>query len=192
MGDIENSEEKHGASEDSRGKVIMVPVKEESRIARETKKTTIEEVRTMTVTNETGRQPRGILTTMTLALPKDTNPVGNIFGGWVLAQMDIAGELMASEIARGSAVTVTVDKMVFKLPVHVGDTICIYAELLKVGNSSMDIKLEVWAKQLFGKYKAASHLVTEGIFRYVAIDDHGGPIRVPDNPQVFDRSGNTK
>jgi acyl-CoA thioesterase YciA len=137
-------------------------------------------------------KPAGIVALMTQALPKDTNPAGTVFGGWVLAQMDIAGELIANEIARGRTVTVTVDKMVFKLPVHVGDTICIYAELLKVGNSSMDIKLEVWAKQLFGKYKAESHLVTEGIFRYVAIDDHGRPIRVPDNPQVFDRSGNTK
>lgn len=146
----------------------------------------------MTETDQTGRQPHGTLAVMTLALPKDTNPGGNIFGGWVLAQMDIAGELMATEIAQGPTVTVTVDKMAFKLPVHVGDTICIYAELLRVGNSSMDIKLEVWARQLFGIYKAESHLVTEGIFRYVAIDDHGRPHRVPDNPQVFDRSGNTK
>ncbi len=127
---------------------------------------------------------------MTQALPKDTNPGGNIFGGWVLAQMDIAGELMANEIACGPAVTVTVDKMAFKLPVHVGDTICIYAELLRVGNSSMDIKLEVWARQLFGEYKAESHLVTEGIFRYVALDKRGSPSRVPDNPQIFDRSCN--
>jgi len=106
--------------------------------------------------------------------------------------MDIAGELMATEIAQGPTVTVTVDKMAFKLPVHVGDTICIYAELLRVGNSSMDIKLEVWARQLFGEYKAESHLVTEGIFRYVAIDDHGKPCRVPDNPQIFKRSGSAK
>jgi acyl-CoA thioesterase YciA len=106
--------------------------------------------------------------------------------------MDIAGELMATEIAQGPTVTVTVDKMAFKLPVQVGDTICIFAELLRVGNTSMDIKLEVWAKQLFGEYKAESHLVTEGVFRYVAIDDHGRPCRVSDNPQVFDRSGSAK
>jgi acyl-CoA thioesterase YciA len=146
----------------------------------------------MTETDQAGRQPRGTLAVMTQALPKDTNAAGNVFGGWVLAQMDIAGELMANEIAHARTVTVTVDKMVFKLPMHVGDTICIYAELLKVGNSSMDIKLEVWAKQLFGRYKAESHLVTEGVFRYVAIDDHGRPCRVPDNPQAFDRSGETE
>ena len=146
----------------------------------------------MTETDQTGRQPRGILSVMTQALPKDTNPRGNIFGGWVLAQMDIAGELMANEIARGPTVTVTVDKMAFKLTVHVGDTICLYAELLRVGNSSMDIKLEVWARQLFGEYKAESHLVTEGVFRYVAVDDHGRPCRVPDNPQIFKRSGKSE
>ena len=101
---------------------------------------------------------------MTQALPKDTNPAGTVFGGWVLAQMDIAGELMANKIARGRTVTVSVDKMAFKLPVHVGDTICIYAELLRVGNSSMDIKLEVWAKQLFGKYKAENPCPNVRIF----------------------------
>jgi len=170
----------------------MVPVNEELRMAQESKKSQRKEVGRMTETNQSDRQPRGTLAVMTLALPKDTNPGGNIFGGWVLAQMDIAGELMATEIAQGPTVTVSVDKMAFKLPVHVGDTICIFAELLRVGNSSMDIKLEVWAKQLFGIYKAESHLVTEGIFRYVAIDDHGRPIRVPDNPQIIDRSGNAK
>jgi acyl-CoA thioesterase YciA len=146
----------------------------------------------MTADNETGRQPLGTLAVMTLALPKDTNPAGDIFGGWVLAQMDIAGVLMANEIARGRTVTVTVDKMAFKMPVRVGDTICIYAKLQRVGNSSMDIKLEVWARQLFGEYKAESHLVTEGIFRYIAIDDQGKPCRVPDNPKIFKRSGGAK
>ena len=144
----------------------------------------------MTANNTIDRQPRGIPVLITQALPKDTNPGGNIFGGWVLAQMDIAGVLMANEIGCGPAVTVSVDKMVFKLPVHVGDTICIYAELLRVGNSSMDINLEVWTKQLYGEYKAETHLVTEGIFRFVAIDIGGSPSRVPDNPQIFDRSNN--
>lgn len=144
----------------------------------------------MTETDQTARQPRGTLAAMTQALPKDTNSGGNIFGGWILAQMDIAGELMANEIARCRTVTVSVDRMAFRLPVHVGDTICIYAELLRVGNSSMDLSLEVWAKQLFGEYRAEAHLVTEGIFRYVAIDDDGQPCPVPDNPKLFERPGN--
>ena len=66
---------------------------------------------------------------------------------------------------------------------RVGQAICVHAELLRVGNSSMDIKLEVWARQLLGTYQAERELVTEGVFRYVAVDDHGRPRRVPDNPQ---------
>lgn len=137
------------------------------------------------VEQSTGRQPRGVLVLRTMAMPRDANPNGDIFGGWILSQMDIAGGLMASEVAQGRAVTVTVDKMVFALPVRVGQAICVHAELLRVGNSSMDIKLEVWARQLLGTYQAARELVTEGVFRYVAVDDHGRPRRVPDNPQFF-------
>jgi len=137
------------------------------------------------VEQSTGRQPRGVLVLRTMAMPRDANPNGDIFGGWILSQMDIAGGLMASEIAQGRAVTVTVDKMVFALPVRVGQAICVHAELLRVGNSSMDIKLEVWARQLLGTYQAERELVTEGVFRYVAVDDHGKPRRVPDNPQFF-------
>jgi len=144
----------------------------------------------MAADTETGRQPSGMLAWMVQGMPKDTNPGGNIFGGWVLSQMDLAGALLADEISDGPTVTVTVDKMVFKLPVHVGDTIYIYGDLLRVGNSSLDINLEVWARGLFGEYKAESHLVTEGTFRYVAVDENGRPRRVPDNPSIFTRSGN--
>jgi acyl-CoA thioesterase YciA len=128
-----------------------------------------------------GRQPRGFLALRALAMPKDTNPSGDVFGGWLMAQMDIAGGMMAKEIAHGRVATVTVDKMVFKLPVRVGDTIAIYAERLRVGNSSIDVRLEVWAKPLPGEFAAARDLVTEGIFRYVAIDHHGKPRKVPAN-----------
>ena len=114
-------------------------------------------------------------------MPKDTNPSGDVFGGWIMAQMDIAGGMMAKEIASGRVATVTVDKMVFKLPVRVGDTIAIYAQRLRVGNSSMDIGLQVWAKPLPGEFTANRHLVTEGVFRYVAIDARGRPRKVPRN-----------
>ena len=137
---------------------------------------------------ENDRQPRGFLISRTVAMPKDTNPNGEIFGGWILAQMDIAGGMMATEIVGGRTVTVTVDKMVFKLPVHVGDTISIHGALVRVGNSSMDICLEVWTKQLSGEFAAERHLVTEAIFRYVAVDDRGRPRRIPDNPHFFSRS----
>ncbi len=140
-----------------------------------------------TAEDKKGRQPCGVLVLRTLAMPKDTNPRGDIFGGWILAQMDAAGGLMASEVAKGRTVTVSVERMVFAMPVRVGDTICVYAELLDVGNSSMDIKLEVWARQLAGVYEADRQLVTEGIFRYIAIDEHGRPRRVADNPSFFSR-----
>ena len=130
---------------------------------------------------DSGRQPRGFLALRALAMPKDTNPSGDIFGGWIMAQMDIAGGMMAKEIAGGRVATVTVEKMVFRLPVRVGNTVAIYAERLRVGNSSMDIGLEVWVKPLPGEYAAERHLVTEGIFRYVAIDEHGRPRKVPPN-----------
>jgi acyl-CoA thioesterase YciA len=138
---------------------------------------------------ENGRQPRGLLALRAVAMPKETNPSGDIFGGWILSQMDIAGGMLAREIARGRIVTVTVNKMVFKVPLHVGDTIAIYAELLKVGNSSMDIRLEVWAKPFPGVYVANIHLVTEGIFRYVAVDDQGKSRRIPENSAYISKSG---
>ncbi|MFN2253092.1 MAG: acyl-CoA thioesterase [Candidatus Promineifilaceae bacterium] len=145
----------------------------------------------MTDETNAGRQPRGLLVLRTVAMPKDANPNGDIFGGWILAQMDLAGGLMAKQIAGSRTVTVTIDKMVFKRPVHVGDAIGVYAELLRVGNSSMDVHLEVWAKALPEDYAAERHLVTEGLFRYVSIDEHHRPRRVPDNPPFFTRSGDT-
>ena len=141
----------------------------------------------MSVDDETRREPRGILVLRSLAMPKDTNPRGDIFGGWILSQMDIGGGLLASEVAQGRTVTVTVNKMVFERPIRVGEAICVHAELLHVGESSLDIKLEVWARQLIGAYEAEHQLVTEGVFRYIAIDDHGRPRKVPDNPQFFSR-----
>jgi acyl-CoA thioesterase YciA len=134
------------------------------------------------------RQPEGMLAARTHAMPRDANPNGDIFGGWIMSQMDMGGSLLAREIARGRVVTVTVDKMTFLRPVLVGDTICVYAKVIRIGNSSMDIKLEVWAKGLLNEFWEQRHLVTEGLFRYVAIDEKGHPRRVPDNPH-FPRSG---
>ena len=135
------------------------------------------------------RQPDGVLVARTSAMPRDANPNGDIFGGWIMSQMDMGGGLLAREVARGRITTVTVDKMTFLRPVLVGDTICVYARVLRIGNSSMDIKLEVWAKGLLDDFWDQRHLVTEGLFRYVAIDEKGHPRRVPDNPQ-FTRSQN--
>ena len=130
------------------------------------------------------RQPDGMLVLRTLAMPRDTNPNQDIFGGWILSQMDIGGGLLAGEVARGRAVTVTVDKMTFMRPVHVGDTICVYAKVVRIGNSSMDIKLEVWAKDLLEDFEEQRHIVTEGVFRYVAIDEEGRPRPIPESSHI--------
>ena len=132
---------------------------------------------------ETSRQPEGLMVLRTQAMPKDANPNGDIFGGWVMCQMDIGGGLLAMEVARGRVVTVTVDKMAFVRPVQVGDTICVYGRVIRIGNSSMDIKLEVWAKDLIEEFEAQRHLVTEAVFRYVAIDKDRRPRPIPENPQ---------
>jgi acyl-CoA thioesterase YciA len=130
----------------------------------------------------TGRQPEGLLVLRTLTMPKDCNPNGDIFGGWILSQMDIGGGLMAKEVSHSRTVTVTVDKMTFVRPVRVGDTICVYANVMRIGNTSLEIKLEVWAKDLTEEFEERRHLVTEGIFKYVAIDEEGSSRRIPDNP----------
>ena len=131
-----------------------------------------------------GRQPDGLLVLRTLAMPKDCNPNGDIFGGWILSQMDAGGGLLAKEVAHSRVVTVTIDKMTFVRPVRVGDTICVYAKVMRVGNTSMDIKLEVWAKDLTDEFEAQRHIVTEGLFRYVSIDQEGHSRRIPDNPRL--------
>ena len=130
------------------------------------------------------RQPDGLLVLRTLAMPKDCNPNWDIFGGWILSQMDAGGGLLAKEVARSRVVTVTIDKMTFVRPVRVGDTICVYAKVMRVGNTSMDIKLEVWAKDLTDEFEAERHIVTEGLFRYVSIDEEGKPRSIPDNPRL--------
>jgi acyl-CoA thioesterase YciA len=128
------------------------------------------------------RQPQGLMTLRTQAMPKDANPNGDIFGGWVMCQMDIGGGLLAMEVARGRVVTITVDKMAFVRPVQVGDTICVYGSVTRIGNSSMDIKLEVWAKDPIEEFESQRNLVTEAVFRYVAIDKDRRPRPIPDNP----------
>ena len=133
------------------------------------------------------RKPDGVLVLQTLAMPRDVNINGDIFGGWIVAQMDLAGGMFAREIAGSRTVTVTIEKMIFELPVHMGDTVSIHVALLRVGNSSMDVQLEVWTKNLRSEYSAEHQLVTEGVFRYVAIDENGRPRHIPDNPHFFTR-----
>ncbi len=118
--------------------------------------------------------PEGDLAIRTLAMPADTNPQGDIFGGWVLSQMDITGGVVATELSKGRAVTVSVDSMTFHRPVLVGDVLCCYAKVLKVGRSSMKIKIEAWVRRDYHGFK-----VTEGIYTYVAVDKDRRPRPVP-------------
>ena len=141
----------------------------------------------MELTSTVRREPAGVLVLRTLAMPRDTNPRGDIFGGWLLSQMDIAAGLMAAEVAQGRAVTVSVDQVVFHRPVAVGDTICVHAGLARVGRTSMDIKLEVWARGLVHIYEPEREFVAEGVFRYVAMDEANRPRPIEDNPDFFTR-----
>jgi len=117
-------------------------------------------------------QPRGDLTTRTLAMPADANPSGDIFGGWVLSQMDIAGGIHAGQRAQRRVATVAIEAMHFIKPVHVGDVLCVYAAADRVGRTSLAIRLEAWAlrSRVGNRVK-----VTEGIFTFVALDADGRP-----------------
>jgi acyl-CoA thioesterase YciA len=121
----------------------------------------------------TDREPEGNLLLRTLAMPADTNSNGDIFGGWIMSQMDIGGGILAKEIAKGRVVTVKVDGMTFYKPVNVGHVVCCYGKCTKVGNSSMTIKLEVWVKPVLDEVADDRYCVTEAIFTYVAIDQDG-------------------
>ncbi len=122
-------------------------------------------------------EPHGTLTTRTLAMPADANPAGDIFGGWVMAQMDIAGGIAASDRVRGRVVTVAVNAMTFIKPVHVGDVLCVYTDVVKTGRTSITIDVEAWA--LRGRLGERVK-VTEAVFTFVALDDDGNPTPVPE------------
>lgn len=124
--------------------------------------------------------PNGMMVLRTLAMPKDTNPNGDIFGGWIMSQMDLGGGTLAKEVARSRVVTVTADKLTFVRPVGVGDTVCVYGEVTRVGRTSVDIRLETWARALISDFAKPRHLVTTGTFRYVAIDQDGRPREIPE------------
>ena len=121
-------------------------------------------------------KPNGELTLRTLAMPGDANAAGDIFGGWVMAQMDLSCGIRAAERARGRVVTAAVKEMAFAMPVKTGDTLCIYTDIVTVGRTSMTLKVEAWAQRYL------SHVmekVTDAIFVMVALDSTGKPTPVP-------------
>ena len=120
--------------------------------------------------------PNGSLTTRTLAMPADSNPSGDIFGGWVLSQMDIAAGICARERAQCRTVTVALDRMSFIRPVKIGDVLSVYTKVVSVGRTSMEIQVEAWAQR---DRSAKKMKVTEARFKFVALDDAGKPTPVP-------------
>lgn len=127
--------------------------------------------------------PEGDLTLRTLAMPADVNVNGDIFGGWVLAQMDIAAGIVASARARGRVATVAIDAMKFLRPVAVGDVLCVYARITRVGRTSMAIALEAWVlRDRFGLREK----VTEATFTFVALDEAKKPRPVPPEAEVVE------
>lgn len=135
----------------------------------------------MTLTNTetpagSDAEPLGSLTIRTLAMPADTNPAGDIFGGWVMSQMDIAGAIAAVERVKGRVVTVAVEAMTFIAPVKVGDILCVYTSIERVGKTSITIAIEAWAR----RNRIADRVkVTDGRFVYVALGEDGQKAIIP-------------
>ena len=116
------------------------------------------------------KEPKGKLALQTIAMPADTNANGDIFGGWLMAQMDLGASVVARTRSNGKVATVAVNAMTFHKPVHVGDLVTIYSELLKEGSTSMHVGVEVWITRLPEGIRLK---VTEAKFVFVAVDGDG-------------------
>ncbi|MBV1833312.1 acyl-CoA thioesterase [Novacetimonas pomaceti] len=128
--------------------------------------------------NENTAGPSGDLAIRVVAMPADTNPAGDIFGGWLISQMDIAASTTAALRARGRCATVAIDRVVFHRPVAVGDEVSIYTSIIKVGRTSMTIAVEAWRRV---RHTSEIQKVTEGHFVFVALDANGRPRSVLDS-----------
>jgi acyl-CoA thioesterase YciA len=120
----------------------------------------------------TEAEPQGQLCTRTLAMPADTNQNGDIFGGWLLSQMDVSGGVFAAKITKTRNVTVAIDAINFRKPVYVGDLVSVYGTLVRIGRTSITVHLEAWVTR---RKETQAILVTDGNFAYVSIDDQGHP-----------------
>lgn len=129
---------------------------------------------------EDSQTPVGEPALRAIAMPADANPSGDIFGGWLLAQMDLAGGTVAAERAQGRVATVAVEGMVFHKPVHIGDRVSFYTRITRVGRTSIAVMVEAWRQSHHG---GAPNQVTQGMFTYVAIDGSRRPRPVPAPPQ---------
>lgn len=120
--------------------------------------------------------PEGQPAIRTVAMPADTNPAGDIFGGWLMSQMDLAAGSLAALTAQGRSATIAVEAMKFHRPVKVGDEVSLFATLEHVGRSSMQIHVQAWRRP---REQTECRLVTEATFTFVALDDEGMPRPVP-------------
>jgi acyl-CoA thioesterase YciA len=136
------------------------------------------------MTRDAGHEPaapRGEPTVRTIAMPADTNANGDIFGGWVMSQMDLAGGIAGAERAQGRVVTVAVESMHFIRPVKVGDVLCVYTRIERVGRTSMTIAIEAWARRFQTRLREK---VTDATFTFVAIGPDGRPRPIPPLPEA--------
>ncbi len=117
-----------------------------------------------------------------IPMPADCNANGDIFGGWVMAQVDLAGAVLPARHARGRFATVAVNEFIFKQPVRVGDILSFFSRVVRIGNTSITVKVEVFAERFSsqGEYMK----VTEALLTYVAIDDSGRPRHLPESPEA--------
>lgn len=129
--------------------------------------------------------PNQHLAIRTIAMPRDTNPKGDVFGGWLVSQMDLAAGTIASIRAKGRTVTIAIDALIFHKPVFIGDEVSCYVEIIRIGRTSITLKVEAWVRRALSNDTLK---VTEGTFTFVAIDTEGRPRPVPKSETIY-RSG---
>ena len=123
-------------------------------------------------------RPEGILSLQTIAMPADTNWSGDVFGGWIVSQMDLAGAIHAERFSKGRCATISINQMTFLVPVKVGDVISCYTKILKVGKTSTQMEIEVWDSHDDSRPPIR---VTEGVFTFVAVDVKGNKRLIPED-----------
>jgi acyl-CoA thioesterase YciA len=127
-------------------------------------------------------RPEGFLASRTTAMPADTNPAGHIFGGWLMSQMDLAGAIHAAIRGQGTVATVAVDGFKFHAPVHVGDEVSCYTQLIRTGTTSLSVKVEAWVRRAGG---AIPTRVTSAIYHFVAVGEDYRPRPLPPESEAM-------
>ena len=119
---------------------------------------------------ERSNHPEGVLSLQNIAMPADTNWSGDVFGGWIVSQMDLAGAIHVERLSKGRCATIAINEMTFLVPVKVGNVISCYTKILKVGNTSVQVQIEVWNSHDNSREPIR---ITQGVFTFVAVDVNG-------------------